>query len=209
MSYFANVILGLVLAIGQQATQVDGPNPDVLDLALAGFEKAVAAGEIVRPAVLTIIDYSQPSTDVRLFVCDPETGAVIRSSLVAHGKNSGQNQATKFSNVLGSRQSSLGFYVTGDTYRGRHGYSLRLRGLEAGINDMAFKRNIVIHGAKYVSTDFADRYGRLGRSWGCPALPVESAREIIDLIKNGSCVFVYGDDSTYREKSRYIATDDD
>jgi hypothetical protein len=74
---------------------------------------------------------------------------------------------------------------------------------------MAFKRNIVIHGAKYVSTDFADRYGRLGRSWGCPALPVESAREIIDLIKNGSCVFVYGDDSTYREKSRYIATDDD
>ena len=198
-------ILAVWLGFGQSVTTGEAPDPAVLDLALSGYERAVAEGQAAPRSLLTIIDYSRPSTLARLFVVDPDDGEILHKSLVAHGKNSGANEATRFGNEIDSLQSSLGFFVTGDTYNGRHGYSLRLIGLEPGINDNALERNIVIHGASYVSEEFAVRNGRLGRSWGCPALPTDTNRQVIDLIKGGSCVFIYGEDATYRDRSSYIA----
>lgn len=197
-------IVVVLLGLAQPVAAGSIPAADVLELALEGFRRIVAEGEIANGSLLTIIDYRQASLERRLFVYDPGQGVVLRASLVAHGRNSGQNLATCFGNEPDSRMSSLGFFVTGETYVGRHGYSLRLRGLEPGFNDKAMERFIVIHGADYVSDEFGERYGRLGRSWGCPALPVESARGIIDLIKGGTCLFVYGDDPEYLEDSAYI-----
>ena len=140
---------------------------------------------------MTVIDYSLPSTAPRLWVLDLARHRVLFHELVAHGAGSGDNFATRFSNEPDSRQTSLGLFLTGGTYEGGNGYSLRLRGLEPGVNDLAAERNIVIHGAWYVSVEHASRYGRLGRSWGCPALPQEVAGTIIDTIKDGSFVFAY------------------
>jgi hypothetical protein len=120
---------------------------------------------------------------------------------VAHGKNTGENTAADFSNQSESLKSSLGFFLTAETYVGENGYSLKLDGLEEGINDNARIREIVIHGADYVSQKFIDENGRLGRSWGCPALPVEFSKEIIDIISEGSCLFIYAADTLYKEKS--------
>jgi len=203
MNAATNLILVLLLGLGQHMPAGDVPDQDILDLALSGYNRAVAASEIPPSSLLTIIDYRRPSTERRLFVTDPATGEILHACLVAHGKNSGQNLATRFGNEPGSLLSSLGFFLTGEAYHGRHGYSLRLHGLEPGINDNALERYIVIHGADYVSEKFAADHGRLGRSWGCPALPEESTREVIDLIKGGTCVFIYGDDTTYLEKSVY------
>ena len=193
--------LAVWLGFGYHASTNEAPDPEVLGLALSGYERAVAEGQAAPRSLLTIIDYSRPSTLTRLFVVDPDDGEILHKSLVAHGKNSGANEATRFGNEIDSLQSSLGFFITGDTYHGRHGYSLRLHGLEPGINDNALERNIVIHGASYVSEEFAARNGRLGRSWGCPALPTDTNRQVIDLIKGGSCVFIYGEDATYRNRS--------
>jgi len=202
---FANyVTTTLLLALAQVGAGSAAPAGPVLDLALAGY-RLVLADSLVEPGgLLAVIDYSLPSTEPRLFVIDPGDGSVLRSSLVAHGKNSGQNMAERFSNKPGSQMSSLGFFVTEETYHGQHGYTLRLRGLEEGINDRAEERLIVIHGADYVSEEFIARHGRLGRSWGCPALPVESSKAIIDLIKDGTCLFVYGTDSAYLKRSRFL-----
>ncbi len=156
--------------------------------------KSLAALEFDNESVVTIIDFSKPSTEKRLFVIDLKNENLLHHTLVAHGKNSGLNEAEKFSNTCNSLQSSLGLYSTGKPYIGKHGYSLRLNGLEKGINDNAQKRAIVIHGAEYVSSDFIEDHGRLGRSWGCPAIPVELTKEIIDLIKNGSCLYIYAND---------------
>ncbi len=151
--------------------------------------------------VITIIDYTKPSTEERLYVIDLTTKRLVTTSLVSHGKNSGHNRTKSFSNKPGSLKSSLGFYVTAETYHGVHGYSLRLTGVEPGVNDNARRRAIVIHGARYVSTGFAQRHGRLGRSWGCPALPLGQYREIIDIIKQGACLFAYFDDESYLQNS--------
>jgi hypothetical protein len=204
MKTLTNLLLVLMLGLGPQVLAGDVPDQDVLDLALSGYNRAVAAGEIPPSSLLTIIDYSKPSTESRLFIANPATGDILHTSLVAHGKNSGLNIATRFGNEQGSLLSSLGFFRTGETYFGRHGYSLRLHGLEPGINDNALERDIVVHGADYVSKTFVAENGRLGRSWGCPALPVESTREVIDLIKGGTGVFIFGNDSTYLENSVYI-----
>ena len=202
LANFVTTILLLVLAqVGSDSGVPSGP---VLDLALSGY-RLVLADSLVEPgALLTVIDYALPSTEPRLFVIDPEDGSVLLSSLVAHGKWSGQNMAERFSNQPGSLMSSLGFFVTGNTYIGRHGYSLRLQGLEEGINDQAENRAIVIHGASYATKEFIARHGRLGRSWGCPALPPESSKAIIDLIKDGTCLFIYGTDPAYLENSRFL-----
>ena len=172
------------------------------------FETAVKGKQKIKglkqPDLITIIDFSKPSTELRLFVIDLKEKQLKIKSLVAHGKNSGGNYARAFSNQSQSLKSSLGFYKTAETYRGKHGYSLRLDVLEKGINSNSRKRAIVIHGASYVSHDFARKHGRLGRSWGCPALPLESTKTIIDLIKGGSCLFIYASDQHYLSHSDYI-----
>jgi len=177
-----------------------------LRMAMTGYHTLRQKGLLKNDEVLTIIDYNQPSVKKRLFVIDMRRNRVLASSLVAHGKNSGQNRATSFSNAPGSFKSSPGFFVTDRTYRGKHGYSLRIRGLERGINDNAEMRNIVIHGADYVSSDFIRRHGRLGRSLGCPALPFSQYRQVIDLIKDGSCLFIYNGDQRYTSNSNMLRT---
>lgn len=153
--------------------------------------------------IITIVDFSKPSSEKRFVVIDLDLRRVLFTCYVAHGKNSGTDLATSFSNRSESLMSSLGFYVTGETYSGKHGYSLRLDGLEKGINDNARSRDLVIHGADYVSEAYIAKYGRLGRSWGCPALPATISKQVIDLISEGSCIFIYADDKFYRENSLF------
>jgi hypothetical protein len=166
----------------------------VIELALATFDCARGHGLGADSPLLTVIDYSQPSTAKRLWVFDVEARCLLFHELVAHGSGTGENQALRFSNEPGSRQTSLGLFLTAETYDGENGYSLRLDGLDPGFNDQARARAIVMHGAPYVSREFGKREGRLGRSWGCPALRLEVAREVIDTIRGGSLVFAYGPD---------------
>lgn len=179
-------------------------DPGVFALALNAAGCAVRSGSIGDLATLTVIDYSRPSTERRLWVFDLRTRALLYEELVAHGSGSGENLATSFSNVPDTHQSSLGLYRTEDSYVGRNGYSLRLRGLDDGFNDRAYERAIVIHGAAYVSDEVARAQGRLGRSWGCPALREGIARQVIDTVKGTGLVFAYYPDPTWLESSRYL-----
>lgn len=168
------------------------------------FEKALAGYALLNDSdknVFIIIDYTKPSTAERLFVFDVEQKSVVYKLLVAHGRNSGENMATQFSNKRGSLQSSPGFYRTGKTYQGKHGYSLRLYGLEKGFNDKAYERAIVMHGAPYVSLDFIKKYNRLGRSFGCPAISGKYSKAIIDLIKEGAIIYIHTNDEAYLTRS--------
>lgn len=154
-----------------------------------------------KKEIITLIDFTKPSTAERLFVLDMKHRQVLFASHVSHGRNSGDNFATSFSNKEGSYQSSLGFFLTENTYQGKNGYSLVLDGLEKGINDRAKERAIVIHGAPYANPSFIKYGGRLGRSQGCPALPQEVSETIINTIKDGSLVYIYADDEQYVEHS--------
>ena len=191
-----------VPAVNTRATfskDVKGLSPEVLAMALDAVECARARGVSGREDLLTVIDYSLPSTEPRLWVLDLERGEVLFHELVAHGAGTGDNYATRFSNVKDSRQTSLGLFLTGGTYEGGNGYSLKLRGLDKGINDRAEERHIVMHGAWYVSPEQIRSQGRLGRSWGCPALSQEIAPTVIDTIKGGSFVFSYsGQDASFQ-----------
>jgi hypothetical protein len=179
-------------------------DPAVFELALGAASCAVRSGSIVNPATLTVIDYSRPSTARRLWVFDLQAQALLYEELVAHGKESGDNMATRFSNELNSYQSSLGLFLTEDTYVGRNGYSLRLRGLDEGFNDRAYERAIVMHGAPYVNDDIGRTMGRLGRSWGCPALREGVARAVIDRVKGTGLLFAYYPDSEWLKSSKYL-----
>jgi len=179
-------------------------DPTVFELALGAAACAVKSGAISDPSTLTVIDYSRPSTARRLWVFDMHTQALLHEELVAHGKNSGDNMATHFSNELDSHQSSIGLYLTEDSYVGKNGYSLRLRGLDEGFNDRASERAIVMHGAPYVNDDIARTMGRLGRSWGCPALREGVARVIIDRVKETGLLFAYYPDSAWLKSSKYL-----
>lgn len=148
--------------------------------------------EVTNKNYAVIIDYSRPSSEKRLFLLNLNTGAVYRY-YVAHGLNSGENDAESFSNIPDSKKTSLGFYLTGSEYFGTHGNSIHLYGLERS-NDRAFERTIVMHGAPYVSTQFLDKYGRMGRSWGCPAVSKETIQQLIPVIKNGTVVYAYHKD---------------
>jgi L,D-transpeptidase-like protein len=169
----------------------EGLSPQILAMALDAVSSARDLGISGKSDVLTVIDYSLPSTEPRLWVLDLARGKVLFHELVAHGAGSGEKIATRFSNVNESRATSLGLFLTGETYQGGNGYSLKLKGLDGGINDRAEVRHIVMHGAWYVSADHARQYGMLGRSWGCPALPLQDAKSVIDTIKGGSFVFAY------------------
>ena len=151
-----------------------------------------------KKEILTLIDFTKPSNEERLLVLDMVEGKLLFHSLVAHGRNSGDLYATRFSNRPESHQSSLGLYLTEGTYTGKNGYSLRLNGLEKGINDNALARAIVIHGAAYADPSVCRGGRRLGRSWGCPALPPALNRPIIDTIKGGSVLYIYGENSDQR-----------
>lgn len=180
------------------------PSLHLLQTALAGYEILVEEKSINRPDVITIIDFSLQSDRERLWVLDLNQGKVLFHCLVSHGRNSGELMPESFSNIPGSNASSPGFYVTGETYIGKHGLSLTLDGLEKGINDQARARAIVIHGADYVSANFISSHGRLGRSLGCPAVPVELSEEIIKTIKGGSCLFIYAPIPSYKSNSQII-----
>jgi hypothetical protein len=185
-------------------TSSSAPDANVLRLALDAASCARSANAVVKSTLLTLIDYSRPSTEPRLWVVDLADGRILYQELVAHGRGSGDNYATRFSNQPGSLQSSLGLFRTGGTYVGRNGYSLRLEGLEPGVNDRAIERAIVIHGAPYVRTGMDRALGRLGRSWGCPAVRSSVARTLIDTIKDGSLVFAYYPDRRWLQGSRFI-----
>lgn len=157
-----------------------------------------------KPEYITIIDFSKPSSEERFFVIDLKNKKVDYSTYVSHGKNTGLDRAVKFSNNINSYQSSLGFYITKNTYDGSNGYSLRLVGLEPGINSNAMLRHIVIHGADYATKEFMEKYGFLGRSLGCPAIPENISKEIIDHIKGGTVLYINGNDEKYLVKSKYI-----
>lgn len=171
-----------------------GIDPLLFARGAATWKRLTADGRATKP-VLALIDYSKPSTQRRLWIVDMEKRAVLFHELVAHGRGTGENLATSFGNDEGSHRSSLGVFVTAETYSGKHGYSLRLDGLDAGLNDKARARAIVIHGADYVSDAFAQKQGRLGRSHGCPALDLAVAKDVIDTIKDGAVVIAWHDDA--------------
>jgi hypothetical protein len=176
------------------------PSLPVLELALNGY--AQLQDKLKKP-LLTVIDYSLPSTQKRLWIIDLAQQKILLHTVVAHGRNSGALLAEKFSNRPESYQSSLGFFQTGEAYQGKHGYSLRLDGLEVGINDQARARAIVIHGADYAKETVAATAGRLGRSLGCPAVPPDLSTPLIKLIKEGSLLFIYGKDPNYLRMSKF------
>lgn len=170
------------------------------------FREAVAGYYRIKQKakpIMTLIDFTKPSTEKRLFVFDMEKKKILYSSVVAHGRNSGANYATSFSNEYGSYKSSLGFYLTENTYQGKNGYSLVLDGLEKGINDRAKQRAIVMHGAAYANPSTIAS-GRLGRSLGCPALPQTLAKPIINTIKKGSVLYIYANNEEYMVQSRLL-----
>ncbi len=168
-----------------------GLDTGAFKLALNGYQELLGKNLLRNDSLLTIVDYSKSSDKERLFILDIKNRKIVDKSLVAHGQQSGTILASKFSNQRLSHMSSLGLFLTSSTYFGKHGYSLRIDGLEKGVNDNARERAIVFHGASYVSPGYIQQNGRLGRSFGCPALPYDKTEEIIDLIKNGSCLFIY------------------
>ncbi len=194
---------GLTL-VQRLAAAAPAANPDVLALALQAQRCAVGQGAVAPPQRLAVIDYSRPSTEPRMWVFSLADARLLYFEHVAHGKHSGTNLTTAFSNVEGSLQSSLGLFSTTETYVGGNGYSLRMDGLEPGINDRARERLLVIHGAEYVNPLQALRQGRLGRSYGCPAVRVGVAHELIDSLKGGQLLFAYYPDAQWLQGSRFL-----
>ncbi len=187
----------------QLARQAPGLSPQVLRHALAAMQCAVNSGA-AQADRLAVIDYSLPSTQRRLWLFDLRQRRLLLQELVAHGRGSGDNLATRFSNTNGSYQSSIGLFRASETYQGRHGYSLRVDGLEPGFNDRARERAIVIHGAAYVNPAWIGSQGRIGRSQGCPAVRPEVARMVIDSLKGGQFIFAWYPDRRWLQESAYL-----
>jgi len=178
-------------------------NQQALQHALAAMQCAVNHG--AEPALrLAVIDYSQPSSERRLWIFDLQHKRVLLRDFVAHGRQSGENFAEVFSNSLGSHQTSLGLFRTAESYRGKHGYSLRMDGLEPGLNDLARERAIVIHGAGYVNPLWVQKHGRIGRSLGCPAVRPEVARMVVDQLKGGQFLFAWHSNQRWLQASTYL-----
>jgi hypothetical protein len=173
--------------------------------AYTGFLNLKEAGKLASNThIITVCDFSLSANDERLWIIDLNTSKVLYHTLVAHGQGTGEEFATQFSNIENSHQSSLGFYATGETYMGDNGYSLRLLGFDNGFNDAAMSRAIVMHGADYVSKSFIKNNQRLGRSWGCPAVPQAQAKGIINTIKNGSCLYIHHPNKAYHSRSVWL-----
>lgn len=179
------------------------PNLESFKNAILGYKK-LSDKNLVEKEILTIVDFTLSSTNKRLWVLDMKNNDVLFHTLVAHGKNTGGEFATKFSNTVNSLQSSLGFFVTGETYFGGNGYSLFIDGMEKRFNSKARERYVVVHGAEYANPEFIAKRGRLGRSYGCPALPTDLTKEIIDVIKDKSVLYIHSSDKKYAENSEMI-----
>ena len=175
-----------------------GLNEEAFDYAYQGYRHLLEKDKISDQDYLTICDFTQSSREKRLYVIDITNNKVVENTYVAHGHNSGGEYARRFSNKLRSKQSSLGFYITKNTYVGEHGLSLRLEGMEPGFNDKAYRRAIVVHGANYIGN------GSTGRSYGCPAIPKQESQRIINTIKNGTCLFIYHPDKKYLQGSKIL-----
>jgi hypothetical protein len=177
----------------------------IFELAIKGLNKLVTTGKLLNSTIVTIIDFSQSSNKKRLYVIDLKNKKILFNTYVAHGRNTGSEFAKNFSNEEGSFKSSLGFYVTTRPITGSHtGFSLLMEGVEKGFNDRAGKREIIVHGADYATEKFIQKNGRLGRSMGCPTLPPELNKPIIETIKDGTCLFIYNPDSKYLAGSSLI-----
>lgn len=174
------------------------------DYAVKGYNYLLSSGKLKNDEILSIVDFSQVSSKKRLYVVDLKNKKLLFNTYVSHGRNSGKEMANEFSNEPESNKSSLGFYVTGDTYIGKHGFSMRLFGTEKGINDNANSRAIVMHSAAYVSESAIKMRGFIGRSLGCPALPENMYKPVIEKIKDGSCLFLYSPDKYYAAHSDII-----
>ena len=182
-----------------------GLTREVFNLAITGLTKLKSKGKLQNPDIITIADYSQSSNNKRLYVIDLKNKKLLYNTYVAHGRNTGDEFARSFSNKEGSLKSSLGFYVTESPIMGSHtGYALQIDGVEKGINDNAVRRAIIIHAADYATENFIRKYGRLGRSFGCPALPPELNKSIIETIKGGTCLFLYNPDNNYLHSSSLL-----
>lgn len=196
--------------IAEVYKKIDFTNVDrlpfyVFQKAYIGYQNLKYAGKLDDDKrVITICDFNLPSTENRMWVIDLATKKVLFNTYVAHGQGTGEECAVAFSNKMNSHQSSIGFYVTGDTYTGEHGTSLHLYGMDKGFNDAAYQRDIVVHGADYVSDRFIKENERLGRSWGCPAVAPELAIPIINTIKEGSCLFIYYPDQQYLQTAYWL-----
>lgn len=185
------------------AVNANMPSQVSFAYALTGYTKLEGENKI-KNQLLTIVDFSLPSTEKRMWILDMEENKILYHTYVSHGQNTGGNMATNFSNTPNSLQSSLGFYVTAETYYGKNGLSLFIDGMEKEFNSKARERYVVIHGADYAKEESIKKLGRLGRSYGCPAVPTEVAIEIINKIKGGSALFIYSGSKDYLEKSTYI-----
>jgi hypothetical protein len=181
-----------------------GMDQRVFAQAVKGWNKLRSHNRISRENILTIADFSQPSINKRLYVIDLDAGRVLYHTYVAHGRNTGKDKALSYSNRMSSYKSSPGFYLTSTTYNGSNGYSLRLTGLEKGINDNAQRRAIVMHGADYVNESYISSQGYIGRSQGCPAIPLELTMPVINTIKEGSCLFIYTASPSYTSRSTLL-----
>jgi hypothetical protein len=177
---------------------------EVFRYGMIGFHALKNEGKLGQKNIVSFIDFTQKSTEKRFYTVDLDELKVKFHSLVSHGKNTGENEAKFFSNIPNSNQSSLGFYVTGETYVGSKGYSLRLDGVEGSINNNMRNRAVVMHDAEYVSEAWIKRYGRIGRSQGCPALPKDIAKKVIDTIKEKTAIFAYYNDQNYMKSSSYL-----
>ena len=183
-----------------------GLSQQAFNYAVKGYESLKKQGRLRNENILSIIDFTKPSSQKRLFVLDVNSFKILFNTYVAHGRNTGEAYANKFSNKPDSYQSSLGFYLTEGTYNGKNGFSMQLEGMEYGINNRAEERAIVVHGAAYVSEGFIKSRGYIGRSHGCPALPEKLNKPIIEKIKNGSCLFIYSNDKNYLQQSKILNT---
>jgi len=184
--------------------QFQGINRLAFEYAQTGFEKLKEQGVILNDSIVSIIDFSLPSSEKRFYILDLKNYRLLFNTYVAHGKNSGREKANSFSNKPKSHKSSPGFYKTLDSYFGSNGFSLKLQGLERGINDNAFKRAIIIHGADYVNPHYIKTQGFIGRSEGCPAVMENEAEPIINTIKNGTCLFIYNPQKSYQQQSSIL-----
>ncbi len=181
-----------------------GLKKEVFDAAFKGFNKLKAQSKVKNQRYITICDMSLSSKKKRFYVLDLTTKKVVMNLRVTHGSGSGEEFANKFSNITDSHQTSLGFYITGTEYQGENGQSMKLHGLEAGFNDNAFDRAVVMHGSQYATEEYFKNNNAIGRSWGCPAISAKEIAKAIKLIKNGSCLFIYHSDKQYNKKSKML-----